>query len=140
MLADDPALTARGDGGELMAQQPVPVVLGERTVPETAAVLRHPQRPMLLRTHDLAAALRELQRAGIRTLYVEAGPTLATAFVAARLVDRFEVYLAPTLIGGPRTALADIGVSTIAGQRRRAVASVEQLGDDLLVTAHPVRD
>ena len=39
LLADDPALTARDVDGSLLAHQPLPVVLGERSVPEGAAVV-----------------------------------------------------------------------------------------------------
>jgi diaminohydroxyphosphoribosylaminopyrimidine deaminase/5-amino-6-(5-phosphoribosylamino)uracil reductase len=137
VLADDPSLTARGAGGELLECQPVPVVLGTREIPAGAAVLRHPQHPIVLRSRDVGAALHELQQRGIRTVYVEAGPTLATALIAAGLVDEFAIYLAPTLIGGPRTAVGDLGIDSIAGQRRLELRSVERLGDDLLITARP---
>jgi diaminohydroxyphosphoribosylaminopyrimidine deaminase/5-amino-6-(5-phosphoribosylamino)uracil reductase len=137
VLADDPSLTARTAGGELLECQPVPVVLGLRDIPADAAVLRHPQQPILLKTHDVRAALHELQQRGIRTLYVEAGPTLATALITAGLVDEFAIYLAPTLIGGPRTAVGDLGIASIDEQRRLELRSVERLGDDLLITARP---
>ncbi|NNC13007.1 bifunctional diaminohydroxyphosphoribosylaminopyrimidine deaminase/5-amino-6-(5-phosphoribosylamino)uracil reductase RibD [Planctomonas sp. JC2975] len=135
VLADDPALTARGDAGELLARQPVPVVLGDRPVPNDAAVLRHPRTPIVLGGHDLAAALVELRERGIRTAYVEAGPTLASAFVRDGLVDEFHVFLAPTLLGGPRVALTDIGVGTIADQLTLRLAHVAQLGNDVLIVA-----
>ncbi|HEY0248953.1 MAG TPA: bifunctional diaminohydroxyphosphoribosylaminopyrimidine deaminase/5-amino-6-(5-phosphoribosylamino)uracil reductase RibD [Gryllotalpicola sp.] len=138
VLADDPSLTARGEHNELLGAQPTPVVLGLRGIPDDAAVWRHPHPPIVLKTHDLAEALHELQQRGIRSLYVEAGPTLASAFVTAGLVDEFAVYLAPTLIGGPRTALTDLGVASIDEQRRLELRSVERLADDLLITARPV--
>ena len=135
VLADDPSLTARGDAGELMADQPVPVVLGERDVPQSAAVRRHPRPPIFVAGHDLTLALAELRELGIRTAYVEAGPTLASAFVRAGLVDELHVYLAPTLLGGPRTALEEIGVGTIAEQLTLDLRQVERLGNDVLVVA-----
>ena len=46
--------------------------------------------------------------------------------------------MAPTLLGGPRLAVGDIGVETIAEQRRLDVASVERLGDDLLIVGRLV--
>ena len=137
VLADDPSLTARGPGGELLSVQPVPVVLGMRDIPDDAAVWRHPLAPIVLKTRGLTDALCELQQRGIRSLYVEAGPALASAFVRAGLVDEFAIYLAPTLVGGPRTALADLGVGSIAEQRRLTVVRVEHLADDLLITARP---
>ena len=77
----------------------------------------------------------ELQRRGIRSLFVEGGPTLASAFLAAGLVDELLVYLAPALLGGPRLAVGDLGIATIADARRFDFAAVERLGDDLLVVA-----
>ncbi|GAB3384719.1 bifunctional diaminohydroxyphosphoribosylaminopyrimidine deaminase/5-amino-6-(5-phosphoribosylamino)uracil reductase RibD [Humibacter soli] len=135
VLIDDPSLTARGDAGELLEHQPVPVVLGDRVVPEDAAVHRHPQPAIFLPGHDLSATLVELRERGIRNVYVEAGPALASAFVRAGLVDELHVYLAPTLLGGPRTALADIGVATISDQLALDLDRVERLGNDVLVVA-----
>ena len=71
-------------------------------------------------------------------MIVEGGPTLVTAFVAAGLVDEYLIYLAPTLIGGPHSALGDIGVNSIGEQRRLVVQRVEALGDDIAVSARPV--
>ncbi|MFC4243450.1 bifunctional diaminohydroxyphosphoribosylaminopyrimidine deaminase/5-amino-6-(5-phosphoribosylamino)uracil reductase RibD [Gryllotalpicola reticulitermitis] len=136
-LADDPSLTARGADGVLLDPQPIPVLLGLRDVPADAAVWRHPRPPIVLKTRSLADALCELQQRGIRSLYVEAGATLASAFVTAGLVDEFAIYLAPTLIGGPRAALDDLGVGSIDEQRRLELIRVERLGDDLLITARP---
>lgn len=140
LYADDPALTARAPGGEFFDAQPVPVVFGRRPVPAEAAVTRHPHAPVLLEGADLAADLHELQRRGIRSLFVEGGPTLASAFLAAGLVDEVLVYLAPALLGGPVLALGDLGVPSIGDAVRLDFAAVERLGDDLLVVAHPVSD
>lgn len=137
VFADDPALTARAPGGEFFDAQPVPVVFGRRPVPADSAVTRHPHAPVFLEGADLGADLHELQRSGIRSLFVEGGPTLASAFLAAGLVDEVLVYLAPALLGGPRLALDDLGVATIADAVRLELAAVERLGDDLLVVAHP---
>jgi diaminohydroxyphosphoribosylaminopyrimidine deaminase/5-amino-6-(5-phosphoribosylamino)uracil reductase len=135
VLADDPSLTARGDAGELLNPQPVPVVFGERAVPQDAAVRRHPRAPIFVSGHDLAVALADLRTRGIRTAYVEAGPELATALLREGFVDELHVYLAPTLLGGPRTTLGDIGVATIADQLRLTPRRVELLGDDVLIVA-----
>ena len=46
---------------------------------------------------------RILAAEGIQSLLLEGGPTLATAFLAAYLVDRLLLFVAPTLSGsGPR--------------------------------------
>ena len=138
VLTDDPSLTARGDGGELMPHQPIPVVIGERAIPSNARVFQHPQTPIIAASRDLPAILADLFERGIRHAFVEGGPTLASAFVTAGLVDEYLVYLAPVLLGGGRLALSDIGVGSIGEARRLSIDSVEQLGDDLLVVARPV--
>lgn len=140
VLADNPALTARTSTGALLPTQPAPVVLGHREIPAGSAVLEHPLPALFFDGDDLAGVLRDLHARGIRHAFVEGGPTLASAFVAAGLVDEFLVYLAPTLLGGGRLALGEIGVGTIGQQRRLAVQAVERLGDDLLVIATPAPD
>jgi len=140
VLADDPSLTARGDAGELMPHQPIPVVIGERAIPTDARVLRHPQPAILTQSRDLPAILTDLFARGIRHAFVEGGPTLASAFVTAGLVDEYLVYLAPVLLGGGRLALTDIGVGTIGEARRLTIDSIEPLGDDFLVVARPTHD
>ena len=138
VIADDPSLTVRGDAGELMPHQPVPVVIGERAIPAGARVLRHPRTPIITGSRDLPTILADLFERDFRHAFVEGGPTLASAFVAAGLVDEYLVYLAPTLLGGGRLALTDIGVGSIGEARRLSIDSVERLGDDLLVVARPV--
>ena len=137
VLADDPFLTARDEHGALLPAQPIPVVVGRRVTPETAAVRRHPRDARFYPTDDLAAVLADLLAQGIRRVFIEGGPTLASAFVAAGLVDEYLVYLAPTLLGGPRLALGDIGVDTITGQRHLTIDRLERLGDDVLIVARP---
>ncbi|HEY8912559.1 bifunctional diaminohydroxyphosphoribosylaminopyrimidine deaminase/5-amino-6-(5-phosphoribosylamino)uracil reductase RibD [Lacisediminihabitans sp.] len=139
VLADDPSLTARGDAGELMPHQPIPVVVGETAIPAGAKVLHHPQPAIVTASRDLPGILTDLFDRGIRHAFVEGGPTLASAFVESGLVDEYLVYLAPVLIGGDRLATGDIGVHTIGEARRLRIDSVERLGDDLLVVARPVR-
>ncbi|WP_137844397.1 bifunctional diaminohydroxyphosphoribosylaminopyrimidine deaminase/5-amino-6-(5-phosphoribosylamino)uracil reductase RibD [Microbacterium sp. 2FI] len=137
LLADDPALTARRPDCALYDHQPMPVVLGSRAIPAGAAVTRHPL-PLVHRPGgDLPAVLAELRERGVHRVFVEGGPTVASAFLREGLADDVLVYVAPTLLGGDRLALTDLGVATIAEQRRLVTASVERLGDDLLVIAHP---
>jgi diaminohydroxyphosphoribosylaminopyrimidine deaminase/5-amino-6-(5-phosphoribosylamino)uracil reductase len=140
VLADDPSLTARGDGGELLVTQPVPVVVGRSDLPGNAAVLRHPRGVILERDHDLDAVLRGLFARGIRTVYAEGGPRIASALVTAGLVDEYLIYLAPMLLGGPRTALDDVGVASIGERRPLAITDIERLGNDVLITARPARE
>ena len=137
VLADDPTLTARGDAGELMPQQPLPVVIGERHIPGDAKLWDHPRGVLESGTRNLDEVLTWLYEQGIRRAYVEGGPTLASAFVREGLVDEYLVYLAPKLLGGDKLALGDLGVPSIAEARELRILSVESLGDDILITARP---
>jgi len=136
-LADDPSLTARGDAGELLEHQPKAVVVGDRPLPLEAKVHGHPGGLIVLTGHDLDSTMTELFDRGIRRLYVEGGPTLESALIAANLVDEYAIYLAPALLGGDQLAVRDIGVTSMPGIRELDVRSVEQLGNDLLITARP---
>ncbi|MFJ2535190.1 bifunctional diaminohydroxyphosphoribosylaminopyrimidine deaminase/5-amino-6-(5-phosphoribosylamino)uracil reductase RibD [Microbacterium maritypicum] len=139
VLADDPALTAR-DGDALLPHQPIPVVIGSRPTPADAAVHRHPHSPLFFDTHDLHTVVADLHARGVQSLFVEGGPTLASAFIQAGLADRLLVYIAPALLGGGRLALTDIGVASIGEARRLTIDEWVPLGSDLLAIAHPAHD
>ncbi|WP_042726884.1 bifunctional diaminohydroxyphosphoribosylaminopyrimidine deaminase/5-amino-6-(5-phosphoribosylamino)uracil reductase RibD [Curtobacterium sp. B8] len=137
VLADDPSLTARGDAGELLADQPLPVVFGDRPVPDGAALRRHPRGLVTLPGHDLAASLGALRGHGVHSVFVEGGPPLTSAFIAAGLVQEYLVYVAPVLLGGPRVAVDELGVGSMTDRLRLDVTSTTSLGPDLLVRARP---
>ena len=81
----------------------------------------------------MVAALRD------RTdIVVEGGPTLAGAFLRAGVVDRILAYVAPILLGGPVTAVDDVGVAGIAGALRWRYESVQRIGPDLLLSLVPL--
>jgi len=140
VIADDPSLTARGEWGELLPAQPLPVVVGERDIPAGAKLHDHPRGVLVTRTRDVAAVLGDLHARGIRRVYVEGGPTLASAIVAAGFADEFAIYLAPALLGGPRLALGDLGIPSMDAIRRLRIDAVEQLGDDLYLHATPTEE
>lgn len=149
VLADDPALTARRPDGSLYAQQPIPIVLGNRPIPATAAVRRHPHSVLQVAgagpataSTDLAALLDQLRDRGIHRVLVEGGPSIASAFLRADLADEVLIYVAPTLIGSgdacaDRPALTQLGVETIDQQRPLRVHRVVPLGEDFLFVTTP---
>lgn len=143
ILADDPALTARASDGALYDCQPLPVVLGRRDIPAGAAVRRHP-RFGLHTSGTPDEVLRELGARGIQRVFIEGGPTVASAFIRAGVVDEFVTYVAPTLLGRgvdgrDITALGALGADTIGDQRRLHVTHLDRLGDDLLIVSEPAQ-
>lgn len=118
--ADDPALTARDVGAR---SQPRRLAFGAGPLPEGSE--------LELRSGPLEEELRGLAGEGVQTLLLEGGPTLAGAFLAADLVDKLLVFVAPTVSGegaGPVAALPEPkAVSRLAA---------EPVGEDVLLTAY----
>lgn len=139
VLADDPSLTARGDAGELLHHQPIPVVVGERAIPAGARLRSHPAGLIETGSRDLETVLNGLTGRDIRRVFVEAGPTLVTALIERGLVDEYAIYVAPTLLGGDGLAIGDLGIPTLTQALKLELTGVEQLGDDLLLTAVSTR-
>ena len=138
VLADDPALTARCADGSLAGRQPLRVVVGMRDLPSEAKVLNDESRTMLIRTHDPMEVLKAVSD---RTdVLLEGGPTLAGAFLRAGLVNRILAYLAPILLGGPGTAVDDVGVPTIARALRWQFDGIDRAGPDLVLSLVPRGD
>ena len=135
VFADNPSLTARLPDGALAAQQPLRVVVGRREIPPDSAVLSRDSPTVLLHTHDPREVLRVL--ADRTDVLLEGGPTLAGAFLRAGAVHRILAYVAPMLLGGPVTAVDDVGVASIAGALRWRYDGVEQIGPDLLLSLTP---
>ncbi|HEY8028094.1 MAG TPA: bifunctional diaminohydroxyphosphoribosylaminopyrimidine deaminase/5-amino-6-(5-phosphoribosylamino)uracil reductase RibD [Gaiellaceae bacterium] len=87
--ADNPSLDARDVGA---TRQPRRLAFGHGDAGE-----------LELRTGPLEEELRSLAQEGVRSLLLEGGPTLATAFLAADLIDRLVLFVAPVISGsGPR--------------------------------------
>ena len=135
VLADDPALTARLPDGSLADRQPLRVVVGMREIPSEAKVLNDDSRTMLIRTHDPMEVLKAV--ADRTDVLLEGGPTLAGAFLRAGVVNRILAYVAPTLLGGPVTAVDDVGVSTIARALRWHFDGIDRVGPDLVLSMVP---
>ena len=132
VVADDPTLTARLPDGTLAPRQPLRVVVGERDISPAARVLNDDSPTMVIRTHDPAEVLRAL--ADRTDVLLEGGPTLAGAFLRAGAIDRIVAYVAPILLGGPVTAVDDVGVHTISAALRWRYDGIEKIGPDLLVS------
>ena len=90
--ADAPRLDARGVDA---FGQPRRLAFGRGPLPAGSE--------LELRQDPLEEELRELAGEGVQTLLLEGGPTLATSFVRAGLVDKVLLFVAPRLAGsGPR--------------------------------------
>ncbi|MGW7460753.1 bifunctional diaminohydroxyphosphoribosylaminopyrimidine deaminase/5-amino-6-(5-phosphoribosylamino)uracil reductase RibD [Streptomyces sp. NPDC054797] len=116
---------------------PTLIVVGEdadtRHLPGVE-VLRLPLHGGRIGVHDL---LTQLYARGVRSLFLEGGPTLAGAFLEGGAVDRVVGYLAPALLGAGPAALADAGVTTVSRAVRLDITEAVRIGPDLRITAVP---
>jgi riboflavin biosynthesis pyrimidine reductase len=74
-----------------------------------------------------------LRRAGVETLLVEGGARVITSLLAARLVDRLIVGVAPTIIGQGTEAVGPLGITSVADGLKLVNRSVHLVGDDVLI-------
>ena len=135
VIADNPELTARKPDGSLYEHQPLRVIIGERELPIESRVFNDDAQTIQLRTHSLHGILDALWQEGIKHVWVEGGPTVASHFARLGLVDEFLIYLAPMLLGGDRTAIRDIGIENITGAKALEFVEVKQLGNDIFIRA-----
>lgn len=79
---------------------------------------------------DLTAVAQTLADAGINEVLVEAGPTLAGAFVASNLVDELWLYQAPAFLGSEGRPTVTLPITRMADRVFWTVEERRQIGDD----------
>jgi riboflavin-specific deaminase-like protein len=87
---------------------------------------------------DLHALVIRLHERGLRRLFVEGGGVSVTAFLAAGLLDRLQVTVAPLLIGEGRRGLSLPSAASL-GECLRPACRVFRMGRDVLFDCDPVR-
>ena len=162
VLADDPALNVRIDGA---SRQPLRVVLDSQLrTPASARMFDREgaaavftcssdsKRSSPLQAKgvsiervaaavggegvDLAAVLARLVALEANEVWVEAGPRLAGALLAARLVDELVIYLAPCLLGPQAQPLAQLPLlQRLEARLSLSYQSVDRIGEDLRIVA-----
>lgn len=127
VAVDDPTLTVRDEHGRPLETQPLRAVMGERDLDPGRRVFDRQAESLHLRTRDPKEALALLWARESRHVFLEGGPTLAAAFLQAGLVDEIVAYVAPMLLGSGRSAVADLGIDTIADAIRPVVTDITVL-------------
>lgn len=80
---------------------------------------------------DLHAIKGDLADRMITSVLVECGARLASALVRLDMIDRYEWFVAPALLGSGLSVLGDIGVDTIDQIRRLRVDFTQRVGEDI---------
>jgi diaminohydroxyphosphoribosylaminopyrimidine deaminase/5-amino-6-(5-phosphoribosylamino)uracil reductase len=161
ILADNPRLDVRLGSVGL---QPMRVILDSRLrTPPAARILEAPGEALLFTVIDDPARRSALERHGAKIerlaearpdlghvlarlgdlemneVLVEAGPTLAGAFVQAGFADEMLIYIAPALLGPQARALLQLPELTdLAHGRRFTMMDVCAVGADLRLRLRPV--
>ncbi|MCB0857033.1 MAG: bifunctional diaminohydroxyphosphoribosylaminopyrimidine deaminase/5-amino-6-(5-phosphoribosylamino)uracil reductase RibD [Solirubrobacterales bacterium] len=164
VLADDPRLTARHTDGDPV-RQPARVIFDSRlrTTPDAALFEDVEEAPILIISGpepDLEK-VASLERSGaevipvegedsgrrfgnamlalgereIGSVLLEGGPSLAGTAVSAREVDRTEIFVAPLILGGGRSATEGDGPELMEGATRVPEMRVGRVGQDVLMTS-----
>ncbi len=84
---------------------------------------------------DIEQLLHYLAGRGCNEVLVEAGPTLAGAFVSAGLVDEIILYIAPKLMGSDSKPLFELPLTRIAEALPLHIREIRQFGQDVRVLA-----
>lgn len=160
VLADDPLLTCRMEGGRnpvrilcdthlrtplesriVRTANEVETILatcetdGERIAPYTAAGCQVWQLPAREGHVDLSALMDRLGAAEIDGVLLEGGGTLNWSMLEAGLVQRVQAYIAPKLFGGgaAKSPVEGAGVELPAQAARLRNTTITQLGEDFLL-------
>jgi diaminohydroxyphosphoribosylaminopyrimidine deaminase/5-amino-6-(5-phosphoribosylamino)uracil reductase len=163
VLADDPQLTVRLDG-DVEVVPPLRVVLDPGLATVARGRVREGDAPTLylhapdvklpreLRADhahvdvqgnrfDLDAVLRLLAERGVNEVQVEAGATLAGAFLGSGMVDELLLYVAPVILGAQARPLFDgLDIGQMSQRLQMRIVETRRMGEDVRVLLEPVRD
>ncbi|HZK15248.1 MAG TPA: RibD family protein, partial [Solirubrobacterales bacterium] len=122
-------------------EAPVLVVASQGADADRLAALREAGAETLI-VDGVDAALAELGRRWITSLFLEGGRTLASAFLDADAIDEARVFVAPILLGAESTEGEGGGVraSAASPSTRPDIPTlaprpeVEQIGNDVLIS------
>lgn len=160
LLQDNPSLCVREAAFNPIQRQPLRVVVdsqlrsppsarlfqdhGPIMVATTAATAGHALAPWAYTLPatasgqvDLNALLRHLGSMGLNEVLVEAGPTLAGAFLQQGLIDELVVYMAPCIMGSSAKPLVQLPLVAMSQRLGFSFQRVEPIGQDIKLTAVP---
>lgn len=162
VIADDPTLTARVEGGK----NPIRIVVDSTLkIPLTAKLLHDKQAPVIVATTKLASAekvaqlqnlgvevliidtdevnrvdmaklLQELGQKNICSILVEGGAEIHGSLVEHKLIDKVYFFIAPKLVGGQKakTPVAGNGIGNLAEAITLQDVTTKNLDGDILIT------
>lgn len=163
VLADDPQLTCRVENG----RDPIRIIVDSKlsispeakvfNLASTADIIiatvqdishekykRLSQKAEIIKVNsgnkvDLPKLMKILGEKGITSILVEGGAILNSSFVEEKLIDKFYLFYAPLIIGGTLAPgfIGGLGPAKLETSLRLKDLTIENIGEDILVTAYP---
>ncbi len=130
VITDNPHLIPRGDFAGY-SHNPIRVICGEQDLPKDSQVFDSAAQTVVVKSKDLDLLVEKLNELKINQVFVEAGPTLASAMVDHCLMDELVMYQAPSLLGSGKPFFTFDFPSTISNQMRLDHISTVVLDGDV---------
>lgn len=133
VVADDPHLTARIPG---VVNQPLRVVLDPQNALQGSEKVFDDAAPTLWIREPLSPAdiLARVREAGAIGLLIEGGGRTIAKFMAADLVDRLELFVAPIVLGGGPSWCEGLSLPGLADAARFRYTQTHRIGPDTWVS------
>ena len=161
VLADNPSLTARVDGGknpvrivaDSMARTPIDarivgdgqartiIAVTESAPRDKVSALKHYGAEVITagdgKRVDLKILMKKIAARDITSVLVEGGGTLNFSLLKSGLVDKVIAFIAPKILGGAAlTAVEGAGFANLSDAITLKNFDVEKIGDDILISGY----
>ena len=130
VIVDNPHLIPRGDFAGY-THNPIRIICGEQELPSDSLVFDDAARTEVVKSKNLDLLVEKLNELGVNQVFVEAGPTLASAMLDHCLMDELVIYQAPSLLGSGKAFFNFGQESTIENQLRMDHISTQVLAGDV---------
>lgn len=159
VLADDPRMDVRAEAlGGADSRQPLRVILDSTLrTPASARILQAPGQALLVHGDHVGTVPKGVEAVGCagvqpdphavlellaarqcNEVLIEAGATVAGAFMAAQLVDELVIYQAPTVLGSAGRPMFELPLTQMTQQIRLQITETVRVGPDQRITARPI--
>ena len=135
ILADDPQMTARPEGGS--ETQPDVIVMDSKSrIPRDAKIFVEESRQVFARRDgNLTEGIRKYS-----TVLIEAGSQIVASAIKADLVDRIEWFRAPIVLGGDGlSVMSELDLEALDEAPKFKRVAMTERGDDIQESYERVR-
>ena len=130
-------MTVRGKPG---AKQPRRIVVSRSgKLPRAARIFadRFAKFTTVYRDIGLRDLLRKLGADEITSVLIEGGGNVLGQALDERLIDKVQIYIAPTFTGGPTVAFGGAGADSTQSAARVSRIQYERIGHDISLIGYP---